>query len=145
MSKEIDELNQRLSAEIAKKERLKTIGSELQSKIDELKSNLKLKSDAYEHLWNTNADNFKKYEANLSKLKELKTDLKLVKENYDIDFNNICNQLEVVKRENENLSKGYDDWHNLFCKLKENVILISEHETIDGFYLKQELKNILKT
>lgn len=27
----------------------------------------------------------------------------------------------MLEKENLNLSKGYDDWHNLYCKLKERL------------------------
>lgn len=41
-------------------------------------------------------------------------------------------QAKQLQIENENLSKGYDDWHNLYCKLKQEVIEKCKHEWVES-------------
>lgn len=37
-----------------------------------------------------------------------------------IEEKTMKDKIKLLEKENENLSKGYDDWHNLYSELKRN-------------------------
>lgn len=59
-------------------------------------------------------------------LKSAYTDQLLTIEGLAHERDLYSDQAKQLQIENENLSKGYDDWHNLYCKIKEqNTALIN--------------------